>query len=271
VYNFDGLSQYSALWMNNDGTVTWASVSSNQGNVSVGPDPDYVGDKRAQVNSSGSEQLASALTDPNTTTTLFPGLDSSNTQFRFAADSHTNYRCGWLLGIWVDGIDSAPNSIASAATQGELLVQMGMTFVTMNWRVRGAAGTNSTVGGTPPTNPILDSDDCNMRLFLDFDLAANGGNGLMSFSAMNLVSLAVDAPPELQNVSMNLLAQNAMFADPANWTGFYVRNQRYIGGDSPGNGIGYHTVDNLTLEVTPEPATMSLLVLGGLACLRRRR
>jgi hypothetical protein len=271
VYTFDGLSQYSALWNNTDGTVTWASVSSNQGNVNVYPDTDYVGDKRAQVNGSGAEQLASALTDPNTVSTLFPGLDSSNTKFRFTADCHINDRCGWLLGIWVDGIDPSDNTIVASNTQGELLVQMGMTYVTQNWRVRGAAGTNSTVGGTPPTEDNLDSNACNMRLILDFDLAANGGDGSMSFSAMNLVSLVVDTPPELQNVSMNLLSQDPAFADPANWTGFYIRNQRYAGGDSPGNGIGYHTVDDLTLIVMPEPATLSLLFLGGLACLRRRR
>ena len=273
-YTFDGLSVYSALWNNTDGVVTWASVSSNQGAVNVYPDPDYTGDLRGQTNSSGSEQLCSALTNYPTTKTLFPGLDSSNTQFRFTADCHINFRCGWLLGIWADGIDSTANGISSGNTQGELVAQMGMTHVSMNWRVRGAGGTNSTVGGSPPTNPILDSNDCNMRLILDIDLAAGGGDGRISMSVMNLVTNVVTADPNLQNVSMGLNSSDpthTTFGDVTKWAGFYVRNQRYIGGDNPTNGVGYHTVDDMTLEVMPEPASLSLVVLGGLLCLRRRR
>ena len=272
-YTFDGLSQYSALWNNTDGTVTWSSVT-NMGAINIYPDTDYAGDKRAQTNSSSAEGCFSSLTNYPTTKTLFPGLDSSNTQFRFTADCHVNFRCGWLLGIWEDGLDSNANSAVNNPGELEKVVQMGTTYVYMNWRVRGTNGTNSTMAGTPPTNPILDSNDCNERLILDIDLAAGGGDGRISFSAKNLVTGVVDAPPELQNVSMGLASNDpthTTYGDPSKWSGFCIRNQRYIGGDNPTNGVGYHTVDDMTLEVMPEPASLSLVVLGGLLCLRRRR
>ena len=275
TYKFDGLTQYSPLWNNTDGTVTWSSIiPGNQGNIVVYPvSGSYPGDKRAQINATNAERCVSSLTNYPTTTSLF-NLDGTETQFRLTADCHLNFRCGWLIGIWEDGLDPCNNTEQNSETEN--VVTMGTTYVSMNYRVRGAGGTNSTVGGTPPTSPYLDGNACNMQLILDIDLAAGGGDGRLTLSVKNLSSGVLTSPadPNLQNVSMNLNSMDpghTTYGNPANWSGFFIRNQRYTGGDSPINGMGYNTCDNLTLTVMPEPASFSLLVLGGLACLRRRR
>lgn len=70
------------------------------------------------------------------------------------------------------------------------------------------------------------------------------------------------AAPALQDVDLKLdLTRTATdHTNPENWNALYLR----------GIGAG-DSWDNLRVEVTPEPATLSLLALGALALLRRRR
>jgi hypothetical protein len=42
-------------------------------------------------------------------------------------------------------------------------------------------------------------------------------------------------------------------------------------GDNVAGVASYQAQDNISLDHVPEPATMSLIALGGLALLRRRR
>lgn len=268
TYDFNNLTPYLAVWQQVDGEVTWDSVSSQHaGATTVRSDAVDANDKFAVNNSTMAEQLITSLTNYPTTTSLF-NLDSTDTQLRLSWTGKVNFRAGWLVGIWMDGMDGEPNS--AMTNELEHVLQFGTSHVYQGWRLRGAAGAPSVTDTTGmPTDPILDNDLT--LVTLDVDLTGNSGDGSMSLTVEDLDTHVVTQPPTLQNVGMGLLDADPNYADPSKWTGWYFRNQRYAGGDSPGNCIGYHTLDNLTLEVTPEPATLSLLVLGGLACLRRRR
>lgn len=65
-------------------------------------------------------------------------------------------------------------------------------------------------------------------------------------------------------VSFNYGALPVDFANPGNWTQLRI-------GTNPGGGFDATAVYIDNIRVTPEPATLALLGMGGLALIRRRR
>ncbi len=272
TYNFDGLTELQPLNQQVDGEITWDSVNPqiyNQDVIHARSDPMDPNNKFAACNTANSEQLVSTLTnyDPNAPGSLF-NLDPSDTRLRISWSGKINAYAGYLVGIWIDDYDGTPNT--STSFEAEHVMQFGTDMTYQSWRLRGAGGLNNDrdttgmpVGNTPV--PTL--------LTLDVDLWGNGGDGSMSLTVKDLSTGIETAPPLLQNVGMALLAQDPnheMFGDPSKWTGWYIRNQRLNGGDNPHYTMGHHTIETLTLEVVPEPATLAVLLAGGLAVLRRR-
>ena len=109
------------------------------------------------------------------------------------------------------------------------------------------------------------------KLILDVDLTANSGSGSMSLTVVNLDTSDVTLPTELQNVSMGLVGQHAWLGDPTKWTSWWFRGQQAATAENPAMCPYGYTIDDLTFEIIPEPGTLSLLVLGGLALIQRRR
>jgi hypothetical protein len=149
-----------------------------------------------------------------------------------------------------------------ASNNFELLCQFGIS--SGKWRVRGANGANSvnTLNtGIAPGTALYD-----MQVILKCDLTANGGDGAMSLRIIDYTNGGPQIRPVgYQNVAMGLSANTPVYGDPSKYTGWWIRSQA-SGYDA---NVGGMTIDDL--RITPEPATMTLLVLGGLACLRRRR
>jgi hypothetical protein len=97
----------------------------------------------------------------------------------------------------------------------------------------------------------------------DLDLTVNGGNGdgLLTFG--ELASLEISAPSSAPSYSGTGAPDDL---DASTYTAYGFN---WVFGDTQSNYVGGHLAQNPTL--TPEPATMSLLAIGGLAVLRRRR
>jgi len=283
TYTFDNLSTAGPINYQVDGEVTWKSVNTinmNALRARAGFPIDPTG-KSCSTNATNNEMLISSLTNYAAgTTSLFPTLKSTDTRLRLSADFQANEWAGYVIGIWIDGLDDVTNSASTAEV--EHVVQMGYDYQYQKYRIRVAAGLPvNTIDDVPQyrstNNPTSVSTlmTIKTRLTLDMDLAANGGDGLCSLSVTDLVTGVTSAVPGLQNLSMHLLEQDPnhiAYGDPSKWTGWYIRNTRYQGGDTS-YSTGYSVVDNLKLEVldVPEPATLSLLGLGGLLWLRRRK
>jgi hypothetical protein len=184
------------------------------------------------------------------------GLSSSDKAFEFSFVAHMNSHAASLIGIWVDGVENADNTMAT--NNAELLCQFGISGG--KWRVRGANGVNSTT--TTDNVPTTAGSTPEMKVVLDIDLRSFSGDGQMDLSIYDLDS--GNLYRVISDVHLGLLAQSSMFSDPSNYTGWWIRSQ------ASGVSTETMTLDDFTVTV-PEPATMSLLVLGGLACLRRRR
>ncbi len=268
----------------------WRSVAGNSGVVSVrnwveyAPEPNS--NKYAATNSSASEQLISAPT-AGAGTSLF-NFSSSDTKFRITYSGMMMDDAGYLVGIWMDGVDGISNSTGN--TEVEHVLQFGISFQSHAFRVRGLAGLSAlNYIGTLHNGFHSDPNDPNVfpiRLTLDVDLEGNGGSGSMSLTTKDLLTDTETQDPNLQNVDLGFLDANGnprldansvaysdIYGDPSKWSGWYIRNQRWVGGDNPSYTIGYNTADNLTIAVgyIPEPATLGLISLGSLALLRRRR
>jgi len=251
VYTFDGLpgANGSALNGQADTLVTWnTSEAGNHNLITLGV---YGPDKRAQVLNPSSQRVCST---PIGGGSLF-GLTSSDTELEISYIAYMDKASPWLNGIWVDldGNGTMPNS------EAEIALQFGArTGATYGWRLRGAAvgtpnyyyGSWPGIGATPAT----------MLITVNVSLVGNGAATMYVYNLTDPVTYPV--VKVFDHVALGLNSADARMRDPANWTGWTLRNQ------NAGSTI-YSTIDNLT--VIPEPATLSLLVLGGLACLRRRR
>ncbi len=271
TYDFNNLTEYQQVYGQVTGAATWDSVNvNNQRVIYIRSDPLNPSNRFAACNTANGEQLISTLTnyDPNVPASLL-NLESTDTQLRLSWNGAVNGYAGYMVGIWIDGIDALPNT----ATTDELehAVQFGTDYVYQSWRVRGAGGANSIrdTTGMPAGNVPVET-----LLTLDIDLWGNGGDGSMSLTVKDLSTGIETAPPLLQNMGMALLTQDPnheTYGDPSRWTGWYIRSGRLSGGAHPPYTMGYHTFDNLTVEVIPEPATLAVLLAGGLAVVRRRR
>jgi hypothetical protein len=84
------------------------------------------------------------------------------------------------------------------------------------------------------------------------------------------VAVQMDPVAKMQYIQAEGLSASCAMAG-GNWLGY--TSQMYIPVDTPAtNGWGLDgTVDNIYVDVIPEPATVGLLALGGLALLRRRK
>ncbi len=262
-YDFNSLTT-GAINGKSGNNVTWKSISGTVNVFRVMADPNDSNDKYVDSNqSSVQEQTVGTMTNPATVHSVF-NLAVTDTLLRISFISRMNYAAGGLVGIWVDGIDPSANSMQT--TNAELACQFGMSGG--QWRVRGANSATSVLDATGM--PLVNGEMPWLKIILDVDLTGNSGNGSMSLSVVDLDTDVTTLPPSLQDVSMGLLSQDSRLGDPTKWTGWWFRGQQAAGAANPAVCPWGYTIDNLVLETVPEPATLSLLVLGGLACLRRR-
>ncbi len=262
TYNFDSLTTGDINGKTGE-DVTWRSISGNVDVFEVVVDPNDAGNKYVDsMSSSLQEQSVGTMADPNSVSSVF-NLTPADTLVRVSFTSRMNYAAGGMVGIWVDGIDPSVNSMETS--NQELVCQFGMSGG--QWRVRGANGSPSVLDATgmPPSGQMPW-----LKVTLDMDLTANGGDGSMSLSFVDLATSAVTAPSGLQNVSMSLLSQDSRLGDPTQWTGWWFRGQQSALAENPAVCPYGYTIDDLTLEVIPEPTTLGLLAAAGLAMLRRR-
>jgi hypothetical protein len=262
LYTFDDLnSPGSVLNGQYDARTTWVAIANAGLGYKVGgAGPDYYAESFANKQ----EQLVGTLRD-GVGGAKNINLTATDTLLYISYRGLMNVQQGGMVGIWIDGngldpdFPDANNTMAS--TNEELLCQFGIS--SGKWRIRGANGVNSvnTLNtGIAPGTTLYD-----MQVILKVDLTANAGDGAMWLRIIDYTNGGPRIDPVgYQGIAMGLLA-NAAFGDPTKWTGWWIRSQA-AGYDA---GVGGMTFDDL--KITPEPATMTLLVLGGLACLRRRR
>jgi hypothetical protein len=264
VYDFNSLAPGNVNGNSGD-NVTWVSISANTNVFQVVFDPNDPNNRYVDSNQSAlQEQTVGTMTNPATVPSLF-NLAAADTLLRMSFISRMNYAAGGMVGIWVDGIDPSVNSMQT--NNQELACQFGISGG--QWRVRGANGATSVLDATGM--PLVAGEMPRLKIVLDVDLTGNSGNGSMSLSVVDLGTNATTLPPALQNVSMGLLSQDARLGNPTRWTGWWLRGQQSASAANPAVCPWGYTVDDLTLEIVPEPATLGLLVLGSLAVLRRRK
>jgi len=262
LYTFDYLpSPGSALNGQKDSYVSWVAIANaGLGYQLGGSSPDYY----ALSVANKQEQLVGTLRDGVGGAKVI-NLTATDTLLYISYRGLMNVQQGGMVGIWIDGNGLDPDfpdaNNTMATTNEELLCQFGISGG--KWRIRGANGVNSvnTLNtGIAPGTTLYD-----MQVILKVDLTANAGDGAMSLRIIDYTNGGPQIRPVgYQNVAMGLSAA-APFADPTLYTSWWVRSQS--AGYDP--AVGGMTIDDL--RITPEPATMTLLVLGGLACLRRRR
>jgi len=262
IYDFNSLNDAGAVLNGQTGDyVKWVAIA----NAGLAFDvQSNAGDKYAHSFSSKQEQLVGTLSEGVGGTKPFYA-QSTDTKFLLSYTGLMNVQQGCLIGIWIDGQNLDPNfptaNNAMASNNYELLCQFGVS--SGKWRIRGANGggsVNSDATGLAPANALY-----NMTVSLTIDLTGNGGDGSMSLSIKDLTNNLTYNPAAYQNAPMALIAGGAGYTDPSKWTSWWIRSQA----SAYDANVGGMTVDNLTF--LPEPATLSLLVLGGLACIRRRR
>jgi hypothetical protein len=238
----------------------------------------------AQLTTATQEQMVSSML-AGAGTELFV-IDTKVTNFEISFTENVNQRVGSLVGIWIDGVVDPASPIKNnvkANNELESVLQFGYQFNNLpagsRWRIRGAAGLGSTVDTNYGPNA---ASYTTARVTLLVSLAADvdpntpdEASGSASLRVEYDESGTVYAPPNLQNVNLQLdnatlsAAQKAAYRNPANWTGWICRSQISNLTDPNVDYSEGHLLDDLTL--VPEPATLSLLVLGGLALIRRRR
>jgi len=109
-------------------------------------------------------------------------------------------------------------------------------------------------------------------LRVDVEAAANGGDGLGNVWWRPNGTPTWLAIPEFTNIDMKLLSNTKGVSDPSTWTGMFMRMKRTGAAGTPGvpNVTSEPRIGAVTVSGVPEPATMVLLGLGGMAAFRRR-
>ena len=258
IYDFNSLTDAGALLNGQSGDyVKWVAVA----NAGLGYDVQSNGaDKYAHSFASKQEQLVGTLSEGVNGSKPFYA-QSTDTKFLLSYTGLMNVQQGGMVGIWIDGLDATVNNMTVPAGNQELLCQFGIS--SGKWRVRGANGqgsVNTLATGIAPAGSLY-----NMTVTLTIDLTGNNNDGAMSLTIQDLTNNVTITPVGYQGVSMALIAGGASYTDPSKWTSWWIRSQA----SAYDPNVGGMTMDNLTF--LPEPATLSLLVLGGLACIRRRR
>jgi hypothetical protein len=259
-YTFDNLpSPGSVINGQRESRVTWVGiVNAGKSYVLGGLTPDY----DATATTSTQEQLVGTLRDGVGGAQVI-NLTATDTLLYISYRGLMNVTQGGLVGIWIDGgldpnFPDANNTIAN--NNFELLCQFGIS--SGKWRIRGANGVNSvnTLNtGIAPATTLYD-----MQVILKVDLAANAGNGAMSLRIIDLTNGGPQIRPVgYQNIAMGLLADTE-YQDPTKYTGWWFRSQA----SGYTASVGGMTMDDF--RITPEPATLTLLVLGVGALVFRR-
>jgi len=215
------------------------------------------GDPYVTAMSGSQEQLLATLSGGEGSAKPI-NLDSDDTRLDLYYVGWMNVTQGALVGVWVDGIDANANGKAGSDNL-ELLCQFGVS--SGKWRIRGVEGGGSV--NTDANGLAANTTKYLMKVTLRLDLA---GNGTMSLIVDHWTNGTSFAPAAYQGKPLGLTGKDPNYADPSKWTSWWIRSQA----SGYSNTVGGYTLDNLTVLV-PEPATLSLLVLGGLACIRRRR
>jgi len=265
VYDFEACPNLgSVLNTQNDGTVTWVAIANAGLGYNLGGTP---GDKDATAFAAKQELLVATLTGGVGGAKPF-SLESTDVALKISYLADFNIQQGGLVAIWIDGFGcdtAAPDADnAMLSNESEKILAFGTS--SGKWRIRGANN------GSPSVNTsaegLMDATGLHRyELILWVNLTHKGGDGSMSLQVNDLTTSTTITPAAYQGIAMGLLSADPDKANPANWTSWIIRSQA----SAYNAGVGGMTMDNLTIEVIPEPATLSLLVLGGLACLRRRR
>jgi len=186
-----------------------------------------------------------------------PAFSSSDTHVVVQFDCRVNWSAGpnsvAAFGLWHD-----LNGNGLLDQFGEMGPAFGYNY---NRNIPPSLEIRAGGEGTPVRQDIssLVSPGDWLRVRMTADLTANGGAGTGSLAYMNLSAgeTAFTDLPDLQDVDLNLSAGPA----PETWDALCIRL------DTLYPLVG---VDNLVPRV-PEPLTLGLLVVGGLAPRRRRR
>ncbi len=254
LYNFDNLADGN-LDGAADAIVDWVAIAN--------PGYFYISSGTAYEQHSKQEQLVGTLVGGAGGTKPI-NLQAGDTNLLVSATVEMNPHSGSYIGLWVDGNNADPNDANTMPTNNsELLCQFGIGTYKTSWRVRGAAGANSQYSATVPADGSMPL----MTLNLVIQMTANAGDGKMDFFVYQGGALYTS----IRGIPMGLLTADPNFSDPTKITSWWIRSQADGGALDPNVCPIPQSIDDLYVAVIPEPATMSLLVLGGLAALRRRR
>lgn len=262
------------LTVDNAENLTWkTSATGNKDMIKLGNLCDRINgksNKYALLDPNRSQERL--CTTVNSGTSIFPKFYSECSPTgitKYATVSYDtlfNQSTVWMVGIWVDGYDANAGSMSN--NELEIALQFGAqtgSGTNRGFRVRGANNGNpGTFSGTAGLDPnIWDPNNPTVakKLRLSLEINLNGCDGSADLTVTNLENgffqlVINDAPLGMKGDTLGKKK------DISQWTGFTIRSQH--------SGSQLQSwVDNLV--VIPEPASLSLLVLGGLAYLRRRR
>jgi hypothetical protein len=185
-----------------------------------------------------------------------PGGDDSAPLIQWVADGKTSKGVG-TISFEIDWSDIDPDNAPNTADAPNLL---DLSLFVFGWN------SGDTVPQTDSINSFITDTDTfipggSVNLITDVT-AAEGEFIVVQDNATLLAGLT-------KNNGFETLTVNVDFG-VAGYDNVGVMFYGAFGGVT-GQDSGYFDLDDVNLSVVPEPATMSLLALGGLGVLRRRR